>query len=418
MPQFRLSHVALLAALLGVYIAPVFVEGAATVYAAESVKPELGKILNAAQDDLKKGNSKGALAKLHEADAIGGKTAYESYLVEATRASAAQAAGDYTMAAKSIEAVINSGHVTGANQAKMVLALGQIYYRQGDYPKAVVWLTRYQSESGDNSNHNLLVDSYFRSGKIAEAFKETKADIQAEEKAGRAPSSDQLDMLLSCANKLGDKTEYLAALEKYASYRPTKEIWVALLGRLENKSGFSNSRLHLDLLRLRAQLGVLSSASDYMEYAELSVQANFPSEAKKAVDAAFKSGAFGSGNPNEVARQKRLQDLVNVNVAADSKRATDAAAEADKNKDGDAMLAVGFDYVTAGQGDKGLPLMEQGIAAGNLKHPDDAKLHLGIAYALAGKKAKALSTLRSVGGTDGTADLARYWTMAINHPLG
>ena len=164
MPQFRLSHVALLAALLGVYIAPVFVEGAATVYAAESVKPELGKILNAAQDDLKKGNSKGALAKLHEADAIGGKTAYESYLVEATRASAAQAAGDYTMAAKSIEAVINSGHVTGANQAKMVLALGQIYYRQGDYPKAVVWLTRYQSESGDNSNHNLLVDSYFRSG--------------------------------------------------------------------------------------------------------------------------------------------------------------------------------------------------------------------------------------------------------------
>jgi len=400
MPQFRLSHVALLAALLGVYIAPVFVEGAATVYAAESVKPELGKILNAAQDDLKKGNSKGALAKLHEADAIGGKTAYESYLVEATRASAAQAAGDYTMAAKSIEAVINSGHVTGANQAKMVLALGQIYYRQGDYPKAVVWLTRYQSESGDNSNHNLLVDSYFRSGKIAEAFKETKADIQAEEKAGRAPSSDQLDMLLSCANKLGDKTEYLAALEKYASYRPTKEIWVALLGRLENKSGFSNSRLHLDLLRLRAQLGVLSSASDYMEYAELSVQANFPSEAKKAVDAAFKSGAFGSGNPNEVARQKRLQDLVNV------------------NKDGDAMLAVGFDYVTAGQGDKGLPLMEQGIAAGNLKHPDDAKLHLGIAYALAGKKAKALSTLRSVGGTDGTADLARYWTMAINHPLG
>ena len=118
------------------------------------------------------------------------------------------------MAAKSIEAVINSGHVTGANQAKMVLALGQIYYRQGDYPKAVVWLTRYQSESGDNSNHNLLVDSYFRSGKIAEAFKETKADIQAEEKAGRAPSEQQLSTLVSCENKLGDKAGYLAALEK------------------------------------------------------------------------------------------------------------------------------------------------------------------------------------------------------------
>lgn len=414
MPQFRLSHLALLAALLGAYVAPTFVPGVSTAQA-EPVKPELGKILNAAQDDMKKGKYKDALTKLHEADAIGGKSAYESYLVEATRASAAQQAGDYGTAAKSIESVINSGHVTGANQAKMVLALGQIYYRQGDYQKAIVWLTRYQSESGDNSNHALLVDSYFRSGDLARAYKETKADIAAEEKSGRAPSGEQLDMLLSCANKLSDKSEYLAALEKYAAYRPTKEIWVALLARLENKQGFSNSRLHLDLLRLRLQLGTISAASDYMEYTELAVQANFPSEAKKVVDAAFKSGAFG--NDKDAARQKRLQDLVNTNIAADPKRLDGVLADADKNNDGDAMLAAGFDLVTAGQADKGLALMEKGLAAGNLKHPEDAKLHTGIAYALAGKKPKALSTLKSVGGTDGTADLARYWTMAINHPL-
>ena len=415
MPQFRLSHLALLAALLGAYVAPTFVAGVSTAHAADTVKPELGKILNAAQDDMKKGKFKDALNKLHEADAVGGKSAYESYLVEATRASAAQQAGDYATAAKSIEAVINSGHVTGANQAKMVLALGQIYYRQGDYPKAIVWLTRYQSESGDNSNHNLLVDSYFRSGDLAKAFKETKADIAAEEKSGRAPSPDQLDMLLSCANKLNDKAEYLAALEKYAAYRPTKEIWVALLARLENKQGFSNSRLHLDVLRLRSQLGVLTTSSDNMEYVELAVQANFPSEAKKVVDAAFKAGIFGSGN--EAARQKRLQDLVNTKVSEDPKRSADAEADAAKNNNGDGMLAVGFDYVTSGQADKGLALMEKGIATGDLKHPDDSKLHLGIAYALAGKKAKAVSTLKSVGGNDGTADLARYWIMAVNHPL-
>src|SRR6185437_8511418 len=323
--------------------------------------------------------------------------------------------GDYGTAAKSIESVINSGHVSGAAQSKMVLALGQIYYRQGEYPKAIVWLTRYQSESGDNSNHNLLVDSYFRSGDLAKAYKETKADISAEEKAGRAPSPEQLDMLLSCANKMNDKAEYLAALEKYASYRPTKEIWAALIARLENKQGFSNSRLHLDLLRLGAQVGTLSKSGEYMEYVELALQANFPSEGKKAVDAAFKSGVFGNGA--EAARQKRLQDLVNTKVAADPKAAADAEADAAKNSNGEGMLAVGFDYVTSGQADKGLALMEKGIATGDLKHPDDAKLHLGIAYALAGKKAKALSTLKSVGGTDGTADLARYWVMAINHPL-
>ena len=221
-------------------------------------------------------------------------------------------------------------------------------------------------------------------------------------------------MLLSCANKLNDKAEYLAALEKYAAYRPTKEIWAALIGRLENKNGFANSRLHLDVLRLRMQLGTLTTAADYTDFIELTIQANMPSESKKAIDAAYKSGVFGSGN--EAARQKRLQDRITSDAAADPKRVADAAAKAEADKDADGMLAAGFDMVTAGQADKGLALMEQGVAAG-AKHPDDAKLHLGVAYAYAGKKSKALAAFKSVSGTDGTADLARYWTMALNHPL-
>ena len=45
MPQFRLSHLALVAALLGLNIAPVFVEGVSTAYAADSVSPAISKML-------------------------------------------------------------------------------------------------------------------------------------------------------------------------------------------------------------------------------------------------------------------------------------------------------------------------------------------------------------------------------------
>jgi TolA-binding protein len=44
-----------------------------------------------------------------------------------------------------------------------------------------------------------------------------------------------------------------------------------------------------------------------------------------------------------------------------------------------------------------------------LRHPPDANLHLGIALRRAGQKQKAAQTFKSVGGTDGTADLARLW---------
>ena len=56
-----------------------------------------------------------------------------------------------------------------------------------------------------------------------------------------------------------------------------------------------------------------------------------------------------------------------------------------------------------------IALMQQGIKQGKLKRVDEANLHLGIAYLRAGQKAKARETFKLVGGTDGTADLARLW---------
>ena len=70
-------------------------------------------------------------------------------------------------------------------------------------------------------------------------------------------------------------------------------------------------------------------------------------------------------------------------------------------------------YVTMGEADKGIALIEQGIAKGGLKRPEDAKLLLGMAQLQSAKnKAKAAQTLRSVQGNDGSADIARLWAAA------
>ena len=58
----------------------------------------------------------------------------------------------------------------------------------------------------------------------------------------------------------------------------------------------------------------------------------------------------------------------------------------------------------------GLQLMQQGVAKGGLKRPEDAKLHVAIAYLLAGDGAKAQAAFKTVSGNDGTADLARLWS--------
>ena len=92
-------------------------------------------------------------------------------------------------------------------------------------------------------------------------------------------------------------------------------------------------------------------------------------------------------------------------------------AEAQKAKDGTALVNLGYALVTAGQTDKGIAMMVEGISRGGLKRLDDARLHLGLAYLQAGKKADAIKTFKTVQGTDGTAELARYWIILTNRPL-
>ncbi|HUP09160.1 MAG TPA: hypothetical protein VMU47_18515, partial [Caldimonas sp.] len=123
----------------------------------------------------------------------------------------------------------------------------------------------------------------------------------------------------------------------------------------------------------------------------------------------FAAGVLGTGPQAD--RQKRLRDLIAKRLDEQRKSLPEDLRQAEAAKDGTALVDVGFNLVYDGQAAKGLRLMQEGMAKGGLKRPDDAKLHLAVAYLVAGDAAKAQSTLRAVGGSDGTADLARLWSL-------
>ena len=80
------------------------------------------------------------------------------------------------------------------------------------------------------------------------------------------------------------------------------------------------------------------------------------------------------------------------------------------------MVNVGFSLIGQGQFDKGIELLEKGIAKGLPKRPDDARLHLGIAHAWAGQTEKANQVFSTLSGKDGLSELARYWILALRKP--
>lgn len=408
MSKFRLAHLGLALAALG-FTAATPVIGLAPVHAAEAVRAEIGKPLQAAQALMKQGKHKDALAKLREADKVANKTANESFLIERVRASAASSAGDYDTAAKSFEALIASGKLSASERSQFSEGLIGIYMRAGDLNKANEAIQRQLKNGDDPKLRAYLLQNYYKQGNIAAL----ETELRAAEKSGRM-NEDMLGMLANIQLKKNDKVGYVNTIEKLAANYPKAQYWNDLLNRVQGKPGFSG-RLAVDVYRLKLANNLMKKPSEFMEMAQLVLQAKAPAEALKVIDKGYKSGALGTGPDAE--RHKRLKDLAEKNLADQNKGVAALEAEYTAAKDNDSLVALGYSLVQSGQADKGLKMMEAAIKAGNLRYAEEAKLRLGEAYAVAGKKQQAISTLRTVSGKEGTADLARYWIMAINKPL-
>jgi tetratricopeptide (TPR) repeat protein len=413
MSKFRLAHLGLVVAALGFTAAPSVIGLSVAHAAPETVRQELGKPLQEAANLIKQGKHREALNKLKEADAVA-KGPNENYLVERARAAAAAAAGDNAQAARSFEALLASGKLSAAEKEKFEDGLLSIYMRAKDYNKANAMIQN-ALKSGPNPRlRTYLIQNYFQMGNYAQAQKEVELDIRAAEKAGRAPSKDQLEMLANLYNRSGNKAAYVATIEKLVTSYPSPERWVDLLQRVSQKPGFS-SRLSTDVLRLRYANGLLKKPSEYMELAQMLLQEKSPGEAMRVIEKGYEKKILGVGE--EAGRHQRLKDLAVKKLAEFKAGSAALEAELVKNKDNDGLVQLGYGLAQAGETDRGLKMIEGAIKAGGLRNADDAKLRLGLAYAAAGKKQQAVSTLRTVGGTDGTAEIARYNVMALTKPL-
>lgn len=422
MDAIRLPRCRLRAILARVAVLAVIGGGFGTAFAQtppaqqpEAFRPEIATPLQAAEALIREKKYDEALARIRQTDAVPDRTPAENVAIERMRAIAATGAGDVPTATRSFEAVIASGQLTPADQAKMVQVVAQLYFQGKDYPKAATWAARSLKESGPNADMSwLMVRAQYLADDCANASRELRSMVDAEAKTA-APNQERLAMLATCYTKLNDNAGYAYALDKLLAYYPTKELWADAIRRVESRPGFSD-RLRLDVLRLRRATGTFSGTPAYAAMTQLAMAAALPAEAKKVSDEGFASGALGTGADAEA--QKRLRDAAAKQVVDDEKQLPQSAKAAGAAKDGVALVNVGFAYVSAGQFDTGLALMEQGIAKGGLRQPEDAKLHLGIAYLAAGQKAKAIQAFKEVGGTDGTADLARLWLTHAQRPTG
>ncbi|MDB5970827.1 MAG: repeat family protein [Hydrocarboniphaga sp.] len=380
----------------------------------QTLRPEVGAPLQEAQKALQSKDYKTAAAKISAAEQVGKLTPYESYIVLRLKSAASVGAGDYKGALSAYDQLLASSELPAAEKLQTLDAYVKIAYASKDYAKTADGIAKYKAAGGTSAETlGLYAQSLYLAGKYKEASSALSAEINEMAAAGKRPTDTQLQLLASCALKQNDMVAYTAALEQLVTYSPKKEYWLDLLVRTQRKPGFSD-RLDLDMYRLREATGTMEKSDDYMEAAQLALQAGYPGEAQKFVDEGYAAKLLGTGT--DAPRHQRLKDLVTKKIAEDKATLAEGEKAAAAQETGDALVNTGFNYVAYGQADKGLPLIEQGIKKGGLKLADQAKLHLGVAYLMAGKKEQAQKTFSSVQGTDGSKDVARLWTLQMKAP--
>lgn len=381
-----------------------------------ALRPEVAAAANAAQEAGRAGQKDVAEAKLREAAALPSLTGFEQAVIERARGAVALSLRDYDQAIKSLGTVVASNQLTGADQLQLIELLAKLTYQQKDYPASVTWIRRYQSEGGsDAAVVELLPQTLYLANDFKAAAAELEPRVAADEAAGRTASEQTLRLLISAFLQAKDDAGYQRTLERLALAYPKPEYWSELSSRVTKQAGFSE-RLWLDVYRLRLAAGVLKGTDEHVEMAQLALQAGYPAEALKVIDRGYSLSLLGHGKDAEA--HTKLRERADKAAEKDSADLARGEGSARAAREGDALVNLGFAWVSSGQPARGLPLIEAGLAKPTLRRPDEARLHHGIALWMAGRRDEAAKAFAEVKGGDGSAALARVWSLFVRSPAG
>jgi hypothetical protein len=382
------------------------------VNAAESKGPTvsrfLAKDLKDAQDAMKKQDFDTEIAKLQAAqNAKGTKTPYDEYLINAMLGTAYAGKKDYTQAAPALQAAAESQYASSAQKKAWLHAVVGIYYQQHQYAKTIqVGNELMKDGSAEPDVYATVALAQNSQGKYKDAAATIQQLIDKEPK----PQEKYLEFQWEAYNHANDPAGASKVIDELVRYYPKPDYWLNALQPLL-KMNISDAHLQLDVYRLMNDVGVLKQPRDYAQMAELAFDAGYPGEVVAVLQKAFANHVFT--DQRDVLRYQHLLMQAQQKTAADEASLPSQAAKAAESSSGDGLVAVGAAYLGYGQADKAMQVIQQGIAKGNLKRPEEAQVLLGMAQLHAHQAADARKTFNKVADSsnEGYSQLGRLWVL-------
>jgi tetratricopeptide (TPR) repeat protein len=351
-----------------------------------------------------------ALTEIKKAQAVEKKTPFEAYQIDEFLGYVLIQQRKFKEAAPVFERMLNSGLVPPEQVDDRTKTVAQLYFQEKDYRKSAEWAKKWLAKHPNNEEMSVLLG---QSQYLLEDWKGAAATmmgvVKNAEKNGQTPKENWLQLVLSSHFKSDNKEGIGEALKKMVRYYPKDEYWENLLDIYRRKD--SSDKITLGYYRLMNDVGVLKDKGDYVEMAQLAIDAGVPGEAQQVVEKGVQNGTLKSDDKTEQGRYDRLLGQAKKQAEADKAALAQLAKDAEKAPQGQADIALGQAYLSYGRYDEAIAAIERGIKKGGATEVDEAQISLGIAYMKKGQKDQARQAFQAVKDESKWNDLAELWTI-------
>lgn len=366
--------------------------------------------LKKAQDAMNKKQWDTALAEIKKAQAVTKKTPFETYQIDEFLGYVLIQQKKYGEAAPVFERVLNSGMLPAEQVDERTKTVAQLYFQVKDYGKAAQWSKRWLDKNpGDQDMGVLLAQSYYLLKDYKNAAATMSNVVSRAERAGRTPQENWLQIVMSSKFNLDDRDGIGESLKKLVRYYPKDEYWANLLDIYRRKA--DGDRVTLGYYRLMNDVGALKDKGDYVEMAQLAIDAGVPGEAQHVVEKGVELGTLKSADKTEQGRYDRLLNSAKKLATEDLASLAQLSKEAGKSDKGQPSVALGQAYLSYGRYQEAIQALTSGIAKGGLLDADEAQISLGIAYMKADQKDQARKAFQAVKDTSKWEQLAELWAL-------
>ena len=372
------------------------------------ISPKVGTPLKAGLDLAAKGRTQEAIAKLREADAVGGKTAYEQGQVNEAFCSVYLRGRSFNNAAAACEKGLSSGALSGGASNERLKTLAQIYFQTQprDLKKTVDYANRYLKATGgrDTSMHFLIGQAYYLAGNYKASVASMNQAVKIAESSGRPVEENWLRYLLDSYTKLGDIDGVTRTTTTLVRLYPSKDNWRRLTVALR-KQVSSDDNMSLEVYRLMYELDLMDRADVFTEAAIVGIQTGAPGDSLRFMERGFSSKVLENA---DVARNQRILADAKRRAEEQQKALPALATQVAGTPSGDDDIRLAEALITYGQAARAVQVAQTALPKATNK--DAAYLALGRAQLAAGNGAEARKAFQQVKGQDASA-VARLWAI-------